>query len=254
MRSLALTLRGIVPLVLTCAVAPAQTTVTLSPSHDAYVNDSALTDNFNNAFLVVGKSTQEFLPRYRSFLRFNLGSIPAGAVITSATLRLNLQAFEGSGTQAIEVHRVLATWSATTITWKDQPASDAAVEVSRSPGTSVGSWYNFPVTALVQSWVDGTYPSYGVVLKAASETTATKTRTFASANASDTSIRPAMEVTYTTATTAPEVQVTPASLAFGNQAVGTTSAAQALRVKNEGTGPLKVSSVSSSSAQFTVSG
>ncbi len=251
MKSFAMILRGVAPLVLFCAAAPAQNTVTLSPIHDAYVNDSAPADTFNNAFLVVGKSTQEFLPRYRSFLRFNLASIPAGAVITNATLRLNLQSFEGSGTQAIEVHRALATWSSTTIAWNNQPAFNGSVEVSRSPGTSVGSWYNFPIPALVQAWVDGTFPNHGAVFSAAGETTAAKTRTFASGGASDPSIRPELEITYVTA---PEIQVTPASLAFGSQTVGTTSAAQVLRVKNEGNAALNFSSVSSTSAQFVVAG
>lgn len=53
------------------------------------------------------------------------------------------------------------------------------------------------------------------------------------------------------AATGPQISVTPASLAFGNQAVGTTSAAQALTVKNTGsTG----SSLSFTSISLTGSG
>jgi hypothetical protein len=251
MKSLRSKLRLVVPLILGGTALPAQTTVTLGPSHDAYVNDSAPANSFNNAFLVIGKSTQEFLPRYRSLLRFNLDSIPAGAVISSATLRLNLQSFEGSGTQSLEVHRVLATWSSATVTWNNQPAHDASVEVSRSPGTSVGSWYNFPIPALVQAWLDGTTQNHGVILRAASEATAAKTRTFASSSASDPSIRPQLEIAYSIPQ---DIDVTPPSFAFGNVKVGDTSTVLPLvTIKNLGGATLQVTRIDSKDPQFRLS-
>jgi lysophospholipase L1-like esterase len=50
--------------------------------------------------------------------------------------------------------------------------------------------------------------------------------------------------------TKPAISVSPTSLAFGDQPVGTTSAAKTLTVKNTGTANLSISKVASSSAAF----
>jgi beta-lactam-binding protein with PASTA domain len=51
----------------------------------------------------------------------------------------------------------------------------------------------------------------------------------------------------------PVMGVSPASLAFGNQDVGTTSAAQTVTISNTGTGTLNVTSISSSNTEFKFS-
>jgi acid phosphatase len=58
--------------------------------------------------------------------------------------------------------------------------------------------------------------------------------------------------TSTGTTSAPAVIVTPSSLSFGNQIVGTTSAAQMVVLKNSGTANLSVSGISVSPSQFAV--
>src|SRR6266481_9089073 len=58
--------------------------------------------------------------------------------------------------------------------------------------------------------------------------------------------------TGTSTTSAPAVSVTPSSLSFGNQNVGTTSAAQMVALKNSGTANLSVSGISVSPSQFAV--
>ena len=49
----------------------------------------------------------------------------------------------------------------------------------------------------------------------------------------------------------PAVSLTPAPLAFGNQQIATTSAAQVITLKNTGTGVLNIGGITSSSADFT---
>ncbi len=58
--------------------------------------------------------------------------------------------------------------------------------------------------------------------------------------------------TGTSTTSAPAVSVTPSSLSFGSQNVGTTSAAQMVALKNSGTANLSVSGISVSPSQFAV--
>ena len=235
---------------LLCAITQAQTTVTLAPSHDAYVNDSAPANNFNTSNLVVGRSAAEFLPLYRTYIRFNFGAIPTSAVLTSAQLRLSLQAAEGSGTMAVEVRRALETWTATTIVWDTQPARGPAVAtISLSP--VVGSTAIFNLASLVQGWVSGLTANNGLVLQAADETTAGRTRTFASNNHPTTGLRPQLVVTYSLPA---DIAVSPLSLSFGNQILGGISATQTVTIQNAGGLNLTVSSIASSSAEFILEG
>ena len=145
------------------------------------MNDSAPNDTFNNTWLVAGRSPAEFTPRYRSFLRFNLSSIPSNATVVSAVLHLKLQSLEGGATASIELRRVLASWSSATLTWNNQPATTAPV-ASTIVGSTIGADYLWSITGLVQGWVSGQYANDGLTLRIVSESTAATTRTFASAN------------------------------------------------------------------------
>jgi hypothetical protein len=237
-------------LYLLCASAQAQTTLTLAPSHDAYVNDSAPTNNFNTSILVVGGSASEFRPLYRTYLRFNFGAIPASAVVTSAQLRLSVQAAEGSSTMSVEVRRALATWTATTIVWNTQPASSSAVAtVNVSPTLGGTAVFNF--ASLVQGWVNGSTTNNGLVLQAASEVTTGQTRTFASNNHLTASLRPQLVVTYSLPA---DIVVSPLSLSFGNQIPGMASASKTVTLQNTGGLNLTVSSIGSSSGDFLIEG
>jgi hypothetical protein len=180
-----------------CGGAYGQTTVTLNPNHDAYVDSNSPSANFNNTLLNVGLPPGEFQPTYRTFIRFDLANIPSNAVVNSASLRLNLQSFSGTGALAVEARLVLATWSETSITWNNQPARSSTVTTTTSVGTTIGIFYNFTLTSLVQSWVNGTFANHGVALQAQNEATASQTRTFASRSHATTSIRPQLVITYT---------------------------------------------------------
>lgn len=226
-------------------------TVTLTPSSDAYVNDSDPKGTFNNTWLVAGRGPDEFTPRYRSFLRFNLSSIPNNAVVNSAVLRLNLQAYQGGSSATIGARRVLATWTGGALTWNNQPALATTAAVLTAVGTAIGSDYQWAITGLVQDWVEGQYANYGIALVIAGESTAGATRTFASANHGTVASRPELVVTYALPA---DIAVTPTTLAFGNQRVGTASPIQIVTVLNKGGSILWISNVTSSSSQFLIGG
>ncbi len=233
-----------------CSVAQAQTTVTLAPAHDAYVNDSSPTTNFNTSYLVVGRSATEFLPRYRTYLRFTFGTIPTSAIVTSAQLRLSLQATEGTGSMNVEVRRALATWTSTTIVWNTQPASSSAVTTVNVSATA-GTIAVFNLVSAVQGWVNGSTINNGLVLQAANETSTGQTRTFASNNHVTTSLRPELVVTYSLPA---DIVVSPLSVSFGNQLLGGVSAPKTVTIQNTGGLNLTVSSIAASTGEFLVEG
>ena len=89
----------------------AQTTADLSPLKDNTLYESATGALSNGAgqHFFSGKTDSSALLR-RGLITFDIaGSIPAGSTIESVTLTLNMSK-TSSGTQTIELHRLLADW------------------------------------------------------------------------------------------------------------------------------------------------
>ncbi len=117
-----------------------------------------------------------------------VGNVPAGSVVNSAVLTL----FANGGSGAtVNVHRVTAPWSETFVTWNNfGGAYDPAVAASFIG--NVG-WQSADVTALVQAWVDGTVPNYGILL----EQGLTNVTTYHSSEFVFPAQRPLLDIFYT---------------------------------------------------------
>jgi len=99
-----------------------------------------------------------------SLVRFDLGSIPAHATVTSATMTLTAWLVSGP-VEAVNVHRAPLPWDEASVTWDTfTGAYYPAVEGSLSAAAS-GAVASADLTPLVQSWVDGAVPNDGVVLE-----------------------------------------------------------------------------------------
>ena len=161
-------------------------------------------------------------------LRFDLGDLPAGATIVTATLSL-YNVTQSEGTRTIRLHRVLRDWHAGNqdnavidapgaygvtglkafdyypgegedVLWHAigmQPGSDlAATAESATPVGGVG-WYDWDVTTLVRAWTDGA-PNYGVTLRDPDDWEPRNARrAFLSSDyADDPSLRPKLIIVY----------------------------------------------------------
>ena len=110
-------------------VASAPTQVVLEPEADTYVWSATPTTNYGTAqdlWVDSGKG--------ETYLRFNLGNIPAGSHI--ASVRLEALSFNGSsagGDGSVYAHLVPDdSWSETGMTWNNRPAVN---------GSDLGSWW-----------------------------------------------------------------------------------------------------------------
>jgi autotransporter-associated beta strand protein len=65
---------------------------------------------------------------YISYLKFNIASLPAGAAITSVTLRMydNLNTAQANGSNSFNLYKVTGAWSETTVTYNTRPAHDTS--------------------------------------------------------------------------------------------------------------------------------
>jgi hypothetical protein len=120
----------------------------LGPIADAYVRDgTSANTNFGTATTLLVKNTSTLGNNRRTFLRFDITSVPGG--VSKATLRLF-----GNHTTGTTLDSAFAvansTWTETGITWNNQPATGAKQGASVSI-TTTAMYYEFDVTAFVQS-------------------------------------------------------------------------------------------------------
>jgi LruC domain-containing protein len=117
--------------------------------------------------------------------------IPAGATITSATFSI----YSSSPiNQTVNVHRITAAWTEPGVTWANFAASYDTTIAATLPISPTG-WQSTDITGLVQDWVDGTDPNYGILL----EQDRTQFTTYNSSEWSDPTLRPKLEICYTAA-------------------------------------------------------
>jgi len=143
------------------SVKASSTTVTLTATDDAYILSNSPDNNYGDeSELRFGYNSD--LWNYRTYIRFDLSSIPENAVIISAKLKL-VDNRDDTSNLNIEVHRVIGDWDESSITWNNQPGYDSVVISSATSGYA-GDVIEWDVTDLVQAWVNGTYNNYGFAL------------------------------------------------------------------------------------------
>ncbi|MCP4334722.1 MAG: DNRLRE domain-containing protein [Gammaproteobacteria bacterium] len=138
----------------------------------------------------------------RSLLRFNMGALPTGARILSANLSLKRWTGLGSD-QPVSAHRIRNSWSEDSVTWNQRETGtnwDTAGgdfdnrAVVTTPVGPADDRYAWDITPLVQGWVDGSYPNYGVALVAAVD--GMPGEQFHTSDDADPSKWPSLSVTY----------------------------------------------------------
>jgi hypothetical protein len=179
--------------------APAQT-ITIQPapdvSMDAHVEEVIPDGNLGLSETIwIGEWPGG--QRNRSYLQFDLSSIPTTAVVLKAELRLYYHS--SSSVQPVDVgaYEVTSSWNDSTITWNVQPTSASTPEYVRTVPANVTdyfeSWY---IEDLAQGWIDGSITNYGVVLRDTDETTTKACKGFYASDLVYGPRRPALVIEY----------------------------------------------------------
>lgn len=116
-------------------------------------------------------------------------SVPSGAVFQSAKFYI----FQGNWPgNTVNLHRVTSPWTELGVTWNSFD-NDFDPAVVGSFVTGVAGWADVDVTSLVQDWLDGTHPNYGIYL----EQGMTGLTEYWSSDYGTVDLRPKLELCYT---------------------------------------------------------
>lgn len=135
----------------------------------------------------------------RGYLEFDISSVPSDATINSAVLYLYYHNWYGPNdvSESIGAHKVTSSWGEGTLTWNSQPSYGSSVASTTVGNSSSYGWYSWDITFLVAGWKSGSIANYGVVLKDPIETADTA-KVFYSSDFGTASLRPKLEIIYTT--------------------------------------------------------
>ena len=134
----------------------------LSPTADAAIYQYAPTTNYGtNTRMEVGCWwTASARYEYRSFVQFDLSSIPTGSEIDACTLYVYGYYYQ-SPAGDYTASRVTGSWTESGVTWATQPAISNANEATIN--ISAQGWRKFDVSAICRQWMAGT-SNYGLRL------------------------------------------------------------------------------------------
>ncbi|GAB3995626.1 DNRLRE domain-containing protein [Nocardioides marmoraquaticus] len=171
-----------------------------TPNGDAWVQQDAPNTNYQTSQELRVGTRNGGANRFRSFVRFAIGGAPwKGAKITSASLVLRNFETDTCNGGAIRIHRLTEQFSATSVTWNNQPtvtsfgADDTSVAKGYS-GCAAGD-VSWDATYITQIWADNVADPFGFRVSAVSETNNNTWRKYRSANAPD--LKPRLVVNYT---------------------------------------------------------
>jgi len=170
------------------------TTVDLSALEDTYLNQDAATTNYATSTLAYVNADNAGHAR-RTLVKFDTSSLPANALIFSATLSMYAETVPGTErTQGTFL--ALTAWSEATATWTSTPSvSGAASANGYTPATP--GWVTWDVTADVQAFVNATISNQGWLIKDLNEGAGSGVTTaYDTKEASDSSKHPVLTVEY----------------------------------------------------------
>lgn len=165
----------------------------VSTGLDAVLTSSAATTNngTNTTFQAMRDASNN---KNRSLLMFDLSSIPATAIISSA--KLTLYGTAHSGTNPSYLRKNTTTWDEATVTWNTAPSTSTVGQISLAQSTVATQNYTMDVTSFVQDMVNIPATNYGWTLIKQDETSTTGSLIFGSSDSRTASQRPLLEITY----------------------------------------------------------
>lgn len=98
-----------------------------------------------------------------AYLQINLPTLPVNQV-ENAVLQLAVISKSGSDPSIVKVGRVLTAYDSSSITYNTKPDFEQTTSQIDISTTDLYTIIKIDITALINSWIDGTYPNNGIAL------------------------------------------------------------------------------------------
>lgn len=107
----------------------------------------------------------------RSVVKFNLSSVPGGAQVQSAKLRIYYLGYWDYANvyDSIRAYQATGDWSESSVNWNNKPNAGQGYGSVNVASNSNWAWFELDVKDLVQNWLNGSMANYGIVLRGQEE-------------------------------------------------------------------------------------
>lgn len=107
----------------------------------------------------------------RSLVKFDLSSVPAGATITNAKLKVYYRGYRdfAGHVSTVTAYQITGDWQETSVNWNNKPGFGASYGSVSIAANSNWGWRELDVTALVQGWMNGALANQGIMLRGPEE-------------------------------------------------------------------------------------
>lgn len=127
---------------------------------DSYTSNADPTTNYGGDELLRVNGAQQ-----TAYIQFNLGSVPSGAVVSRATLKLFVDSVISAG--SFNVDYVSGAWSEQAITSELSPSLGNMIAANVAVTAEDKNQYILiDITPAVQAWLSGSEPNHGIALVA----------------------------------------------------------------------------------------
>ena len=170
--------------------------VRLQAVADTYANEDVnmVGTSFGSASVMKTDGNGSGVKRKRSFVQFDLSSIPDGVTIRGADLTLCFTKVGMSDGRTHDLHKVVEGWTEAELVWTAQPAVDEDIS-SSIVVPAEEECVTHTVTSDVQSWVDGAM-NYGWSVVDRDETSMGSSTEYATKEGLDADIQPTLAISY----------------------------------------------------------
>jgi len=136
---------------------------------------------------------------YRTFIQFDVSSIPPTAVITDARIGLHYDWASSTADEvSMSLYNVHQSWNEDDIEWDGQPSTNPLPwDIKMIPGYATDDFLYFDLGCdNVQKWTGGSLANYGVMIRAYDETIRDTLRVFSASENADAYSRPKLIIQY----------------------------------------------------------
>ncbi len=163
------TLSLIIGLILLFTTVPAfAVTDVFTNPEDSYIRITSRTANYGSENVLIADGVgldpdNGKLNEVASLIQWDISSIPPGATVTAAKVTLN---FTDSSSGPYNFHSQFSPWAESTVTWNDfDPDTNILGTIPPSTFGITSIELNANGIAVVQGWVDGSFPNNGLAIR-----------------------------------------------------------------------------------------